>query len=61
MYLLFMPETKREILNLFETLIGAVLSLQQESQELKDEINRLKDDKASRSSRKAKVRHPTTP
>ena len=56
-----MPENKREILNLFGTLIGAVLSLQQENQKLKDEINRLKGEKGKLDFTKSKNGAPNKP
>ena len=37
-----LPETQREIFSLFESLFGIIIAQQQEIQELKDEINRLK-------------------
>jgi len=40
-----LPETKREILNLLESLCGIIMVQQQEIQELKDEINRMKGEK----------------
>ena len=36
------PETQKELLNILETLASMVISLKQENQDLKDEINRLK-------------------
>jgi len=40
-----LPETKQEVLNLLETLCGIALEQEKENQELKDEINRLKEEK----------------
>ena len=40
-----LPETQQEVYRLLETLCGIILELQQENQELKDEINRLKGEK----------------